>query len=157
MSITRRTLLVAATALLAAWAVPAHADDDDYDDDRDDDRDDDEDDDREDDRDDEDDDDDLDHDVPDDEDDDDPATPTQRPTDDHEDIPTGQIRQTVNSDGLLTLEQMLTIFQGYGTLTVVDVVLRRTPARTYYRFKYIDGTGTVRTADFDAVTGQPVR
>lgn len=156
MSITRRTLLVAATALLAAWAVPAHADDDDYDDDRDDDRDDDEDDDREDDRDDEDD-DDADHDVPDDEDDDDPATPTQRPADDHEDIPTGQIRQTVNSDGLLTLEQMLTIVQGYGTLTVVDVVLRRTPARTYYRFKYIDGSGTVRTADFDAVTGQPVR
>lgn len=152
MSITRRTLLFAATALLAAWAAPAYADhgSDDEEDDQDDDQ-------EDDDQDEDDQDDDIDDDDDDDDEDEDGPPPAQDPDDDHEDVPDGQIRQTVNSDGLLTLEQMLAIFQGYGTLTVVDVALRRTPRHTYYRFKYIDGAGTVRTADFDAVTGRPVR
>ena len=70
---------------------------------------------------------------------------------DHEDA-----KHAVDAKDALPLGTMLTMFKRYGDYTVIDVKLSESNRTLLYVFKFIDSTGNVRKAYFDAKTGTPV-
>jgi hypothetical protein len=68
-----------------------------------------------------------------------------------------QAKHALDAAEALPLSQVLTRFRQLGDFTVIDVKLSHRNQSLVYVFKYIDGSGMVRKAVFDARSGDLVR
>ena len=62
-------------------------------------------------------------------------------------------KKAVDASQALPLQEMMSRFRKYGDYTVIDVRLAITGDKLLYVFKFIDTSGNVRRARFDAKTG----